>query len=158
TSAAPALLVLFIRAAVPESPGWKTGGAPKQTLQTSGLAAGAIGVAFAILGELSLFTNLLDALAIPKAVGVVSLALGLVITPFAFGRKHFGLALFAMLLMASFNSFSHGTQDLYPNFLRIQHGLDIKLASLITAAASAAAIFGGISFGLLSQAIGRRRA
>src|SRR5262245_16307079 len=54
-SAVPALLVVFIRAAVPESPGWKKGGAQGQiqgqTMAPSGLAAGVIGVAFAIFGE-----------------------------------------------------------------------------------------------------------
>ena len=35
---------------------------------------------------------------------------------------HWGLALYAMVLMACFNFFSHGTQDLYPHFLQKQHG------------------------------------
>ena len=48
------------------------------------------------------------------------------------GRRHalrmlqqpWKLALFAILLMTGFNFFSHGTQDLYPTFLRVQHHFD----------------------------------
>lgn len=156
-SAIPALLVLFIRFAVPESPGWKQGAAKAQAIAPSGLAAGLIGVALAILGALLLFSSLLDPLGLPKAVGVVAIVLGIGIAPLAFGRRHFGLALFAMLVMAGFNALSHGTQDLYSNFLRVQHGLDVGTASLIVACGSIGAICGGLTAGTLSQSIGRRR-
>jgi len=73
-------------------------------------------------------------------------------------RSHWGIALFAIVLMTAFNSLSHGTQDFYPNFLRIQIGLKPALASLIGSIASLGAIVGGITFGYLSQNIGRRRA
>jgi SHS family lactate transporter-like MFS transporter len=73
-------------------------------------------------------------------------------------RSHWAIALFAIVLMTAFNSLSHGTQDFYPNFLRIQIGLKPALASLIGSVASLGAIFGGITFGYLSQSIGRRRA
>ncbi len=33
--------------------------------------------------------------------------------------------------MAFFNFFSHGTQDLYPTFLKMQHGFDPHLISII---------------------------
>src|SRR5262249_47846274 len=88
---------------------------------------------------------------------VALILLGLVITPFAFGPRHFRLALFGMLLMAGFNALSHGTQDLYSNFLRVQHGLDVGAASLIVACGSVGAICGGLHAGTLSQSIGRRR-
>ena len=73
-------------------------------------------------------------------------------------RSHWGIALFAIVLMTAFNSLSHGTQDFYPNFLRIQIGLKPALASVIGSVASLGAIVGGITFGYLSQNIGRRRA
>ena len=73
-------------------------------------------------------------------------------------RSHWGIALFAILLMTGFNSLSHGTQDFYPNFLRIQIGLKPALASLIGSVGSLGAIVGGLTFGSLSQSIGRRRA
>src|ERR1700710_2389514 len=50
---------------------------------------------------------------------------------FAVIRSHWGIALFAILIMTAFNSLSHGTQDFYPNFLRIQIGLKPALASII---------------------------
>jgi SHS family lactate transporter-like MFS transporter len=73
-------------------------------------------------------------------------------------RSHWGVALFAVLLMTGFNTLSHGSQDFYPNFLRIQIGLEPRLASLIASVGSFGAICGGLTFGSLSQAIGRRRA
>jgi SHS family lactate transporter-like MFS transporter len=73
-------------------------------------------------------------------------------------RSHWGIALFAVLLMTGYNTLSHGSQDFYPNFLRIQIGLKPALASLIASVGSLGAIVGGLTFGSLSQRIGRRRA
>ena len=36
-------------------------------------------------------------------------------------RRHWQLALYAIVLMTAFNFFSHGTQDIYPTFLQEQH-------------------------------------
>jgi SHS family lactate transporter-like MFS transporter len=73
--------------------------------------------------------------------------------------REWKLALYAVILMTAFNFFSHGSQDAYPNlFLKIQHGFDTKTASLMTAIANIGAILGGISFGWLSERIGRRYA
>ncbi|MEI9888626.1 MAG: MFS transporter [Rhizomicrobium sp.] len=77
---------------------------------------------------------------------------------FAVIRSHWGIALFAILLMTGFNTLSHGSQDFYPNFLRIQIGIAPAAASLIAAVGSLGAILGGLTFGALSQRIGRRRA
>jgi MFS transporter, SHS family, lactate transporter len=61
--------------------------------------------------------------------------------------------------MTAFNFFSHGSQDAYPNlFLKVQHHFDTHLSALMTAIANVGAICGGLSFGFLSQKIGRRRA
>jgi len=73
-------------------------------------------------------------------------------------RRDWKLAVYAVLLMAAFNFFSHGSQDAYPNlFLKVQHHFDTKLASLMTAVANIGAICGGIFFGFLSEKLGRRR-
>jgi SHS family lactate transporter-like MFS transporter len=77
---------------------------------------------------------------------------------FAVIRSHWGIALFAVILMTGFNTLSHGSQDFYPNFLRIQMHIDPALASLIAAIGSLGAIVGGLTFGSWSQAIGRRLA
>ncbi|HEY2678987.1 MAG TPA: MFS transporter [Steroidobacteraceae bacterium] len=69
------------------------------------------------------------------------------------------LAVYAIILMTAFNFFSHGSQDAYANlFLKKQHGYDTHGASSITAIMNIGAILGGISFGWLSQRIGRRYA
>lgn len=71
--------------------------------------------------------------------------------------RGFGLFIYATLLMTGFTAMSHGTQDLYPLFLREQHGLSIGACSQITIIANLGAILGGIFFGGLSQRIGRRK-
>ena len=78
---------------------------------------------------------------------------------FAVLSREWKLALYAVILMAAFNFFSHGSQDAYPNlFLKVQHGFTTQMGSLVTAVANIGAICGGIFFGFLSERIGRRRA
>jgi len=72
-------------------------------------------------------------------------------------RKHWALALYAVVLMTAFNFFSHGTQDLYPTFLGVQRGLSTGAISRIAILYNLGAICGGITFGRLSSRIGRRR-
>ncbi len=105
----PALLVLFIRFRVPESPAWK----PQ-----------------------------------PREVG----------GSLAIVKKHWRLALYMILLMTAFNFFSHGTQDLYPTFLQVQHGFEHATVGAIAVFYNIGAIIGGITFGIWSERIGRRRA
>jgi len=102
----PALLVLYIRRSVPESPSWTPTTARSNTL--------------AVL------------------------------------RSHWRLGLYAVLLMTAFNFFSHGTQDLYPTFLQVQHGFSPHEVGLIAVIYNIGAIIGGISFGSLSERFGRR--
>ena len=77
---------------------------------------------------------------------------------FAILRSHWGIALFAIVLMTGFNTLSHGSQDLYPKFLRDQIHLAPALSSFIGSVGPLGAIVGGLTFGMLSQRIGRRRA
>ena len=106
----PALLVLYVRTSVPESPAWKE--MEKRSRP-------------------SLLTTL---------------------------RHNLGLSIYAIVLMTAFNFFSHGTQDLYPTFLREQHHFDPHTVSLITIVLNIGAIVGGLFFGSVSEKIGRRRA
>ena len=72
-------------------------------------------------------------------------------------KAHWRLAIYAILLMTAFNFFSHGTQDLYPTFLRVQHGFDHLTVSTIAIVYNIGAIIGGLTFGAFSERIGRRR-
>ena len=63
-----------------------------------------------------------------------------------------------IVLMAAFNSFSHGTQDLYPTFLQKQHHFDTHLTGTLPAIMNVGAIVGGIAFGIWSERMGRKRA
>ncbi|HUB84794.1 MAG TPA: MFS transporter [Rhizomicrobium sp.] len=105
----PALLILYIRRHVPESPGWSTERAKAGTV-----------------------LNVL--------------------------KKHWQLALYAIVLMTAFNFFSHGTQDAYPTFLQVQRHFGVAVTGNIAIIYNIGAILGGWTFGLWSQSFGRRRA
>ncbi|MFZ0218249.1 MAG: MFS transporter [Candidatus Dormiibacterota bacterium] len=70
---------------------------------------------------------------------------------------HWPILLLAVILMAVFNYFSHGTQDLYPTFLKLQHHLGTGTVSIIAISYNIAAILGGLLAGTLSERFGRRR-
>jgi SHS family lactate transporter-like MFS transporter len=71
-------------------------------------------------------------------------------------KSHWRLGVYAVVLMTAFNFFSHGTQDLYPTFLQVQHHLSPHAVGLIAVIYNIGAIIGGISFGALSERFGRR--
>ncbi|WP_138444039.1 MFS transporter [Sinomonas susongensis] len=64
---------------------------------------------------------------------------------------------FAVFLMAGFNFFSHGTQDLYPTFLTVQQHFTAGTVSIIAIFYNIAAIIGGLIAGTLSERFGRKR-
>jgi MFS transporter, SHS family, lactate transporter len=72
--------------------------------------------------------------------------------------SHAGIFAFLVVLMFAFNSFSHGTQDLYPTFLQKNLQFTPKTVSLVAIVYNIGALAGGILFGSLSERIGRRRA
>jgi len=72
--------------------------------------------------------------------------------------SHAGIFLFLVLLMFAFNSFSHGTQDLYPTFLERNMKFTPQTTGLIVIIYNIGALLGGILFGTWSERIGRRRA
>ena len=111
--ASPALLVLYIRSSVEESPAWVAGVTPQRA-------------SFA------------------EIYGAV--------------RNYLPTLLFLVVLMACFNAFSHGSQDLYPTFLQAQHGFSAEATGNIAIVMNLGALLGGIFFGALSERIGRKRA
>jgi SHS family lactate transporter-like MFS transporter len=70
-------------------------------------------------------------------------------------RSNWGLVIYSVVMMMAFNLFSHGTQDLYPTFLQKQLNLAPATVSWITIVANLGAIAGGLSFGWVSEKIGR---
>jgi len=107
----PAILVLFIRRHVPESPVW----------ETHTRAQARPGLAETMRGRWKLFAYL-------------------------------------VVLMMAFNMFSHGSQDLYPTFLKQQLHFDTQTVGTLTVVLNLGAIVGGLFFGAWSEKIGRRRA
>ncbi len=72
-------------------------------------------------------------------------------------KSHWRLGIYAVVLMTAFNFFSHGTQDLYPTFLEVEHKLSPRVVGIIAVIYNIGAICGGILFGTLSERFGRRR-
>ncbi len=107
--AAPALLVLYIRAGVPESEAW-------------------------------LKNREKDIRGILRAVG-----------------RNWRSFLYLVLLMTMMMFLSHGTQDLYPDFLKSAHHIKPSTVSDIAVLYSLGAVLGSIFFGFLSERVGRRR-
>jgi MFS transporter, SHS family, lactate transporter len=69
-----------------------------------------------------------------------------------------GSFLFLIVLMFAFNSFSHGTQDLYPTFLQKNHAFTPKTVGFVAIIYNIGALLGGVIFGSWSEKIGRRKA
>ena len=65
--------------------------------------------------------------------------------------------LYLVLLMTFMMFLSHGTQDLYPDFLQEVHKVPVASRANIAMIYNVGAVVGAILFGFLSQAAGRRR-
>jgi MFS transporter, SHS family, lactate transporter len=110
--ALPALLIVYIRTSVPESPVWEAGRAERLNVR----------------GDV-----LIDAI-----------------------KRNWVLFIYGILLMSAFNFLSHGSQDPYVTFLRLQRGFSPAAAFNLNSIAALGAIGGGIIFAWLSQRYGRR--
>lgn len=111
-SSASALLVLYIRFGVEESPAWRAG----------------------VAGQRASASAMLEAV-----------------------RDYFPTLVYLVLLMACFNAFSHGSQDLYPTFLQAQRHFSAQLTGSLAIVMNFGALAGGIVFGALSERLGRKR-
>jgi SHS family lactate transporter-like MFS transporter len=123
--AIPALLVLYIRSKVEESPAWEQERAARTLAGSAG----------------------------PRVPFSQALA-----ERFDAIRQHLPRFLFMVAMMFCFTSFSHGTQDLYPRFLKSDLKFSTATISRITIFSMLGAFAGGITFGALSERWGRRRA
>jgi SHS family lactate transporter-like MFS transporter len=72
--------------------------------------------------------------------------------------SHWKLFLYLFVLMTMMNFVSHGTQDMYPTFLKSDWHFSPERIGLISAIANVGAIVGGIIFGHFSDRTTRRRA
>ena len=70
--------------------------------------------------------------------------------------QHKWLSLYLIGLMFLMNCLSHGTQDLYPDFLKHGHGISANTVAYVTIFYNLGAVVGAVIFGLLSERIGRR--
>jgi SHS family lactate transporter-like MFS transporter len=70
---------------------------------------------------------------------------------------HWKIFSYLVLLMTLMMFLSHGTQDLYPDFLKSAHGFTPAAVSYMAILYNVGAVLGGIMFGHLSEGMGRRR-
>ncbi|HXY09109.1 MAG TPA: MFS transporter [Terriglobales bacterium] len=70
---------------------------------------------------------------------------------------HWKIFSYLVLLMTLMMFLSHGTQDLYPDFLKSAHGFSSAGVSLIAILYNVGAVLGAIAFGHFSESLGRRK-
>jgi MFS transporter, SHS family, lactate transporter len=71
-------------------------------------------------------------------------------------EAHWKAALYLVLMMTLMMFLSHGTQDLYPDFLRTTRGASPQAVSSIAILYNIGAVLGAVVFGQLSEVLGRR--
>lgn len=71
-------------------------------------------------------------------------------------RQNWVLFIYMIVLMSGMNSVSHGSQDLYPTFLKDQVGFSATQTTVTTVVGQLGAIVGSTSIGFLSTFFGRR--
>jgi MFS transporter, SHS family, lactate transporter len=79
----------------------------------------------------------------------------------AYGRailRNSKLFFYLVLLMTMMNFISHGTQDNYPTFLQRERHFTPHATAVVAFLSMVGALLGGLTFGLLSDRQGRRRA
>ena len=70
---------------------------------------------------------------------------------------HWKIFSYLVLLMTLMMFLSHGTQDLYPHFLRDVHNIPVATISYVAILYNMGAVIGSFSFGHFSESLGRRR-
>jgi MFS transporter, SHS family, lactate transporter len=70
---------------------------------------------------------------------------------------HWKIFSYLVVLMTMMMFLSHGTQDLYPHFLRSVYGFSATTIAYVAMIYNVGAVMGAILFGYLSEKLGRRR-
>ncbi len=174
----PALLAWFIRRKVKESEVWEKSrrkdwsalwmGVRSHTRLYLAAALAAAVVDFVLVRSLADFWFLASAAASDASAGravMRGLAVFVVVMIIAFmadvtwriAEGHRRLFFYLVALMAMMNFVSHGTQDMYPTFLKVQRGLSPQLTAVVSIIANIGALTGGICVGFFSDRFGRRR-
>jgi SHS family lactate transporter-like MFS transporter len=71
---------------------------------------------------------------------------------------HWKIFFYLVLMMTLMMFLSHGTQDLYPDFLKTAHGFSPAWVSYVAIIYNVGAVLGSIVVGYFSENLGRRRA
>jgi len=71
---------------------------------------------------------------------------------------HWKIFSYLILLMTLMMFLSHGTQDLYPDFLKTAHGFSSAVVSYMAILYNIGAVVGALAFGHFSESFGRRKA
>ncbi|HYK87185.1 MAG TPA: MFS transporter [Acidobacteriota bacterium] len=174
----PALLAWFIRRKVKESEVWEKSrrkdwsalwtGLRTHTRRYPVIAVAAAVIDYALVrarapfwflttvGEtqMSAGSTLLRGLTI---FAVVMIVLFMSDITWRMAEGHRRLFFYLVALMAMMNFVSHGTQDMYPTFLKVHRGLSPQITALVSIVANIGALIGGICVGLFSDRFGRRR-
>jgi SHS family lactate transporter-like MFS transporter len=66
------------------------------------------------------------------------------------------LFLYLVALMTAMVGVAHGTQDMYPTFLKVERGFSAQTVAKIAVIYNVGALIGGIAFGFVSDRFGRR--
>jgi MFS transporter, SHS family, lactate transporter len=161
---APAILALFIRRKVKESEVWER--SRRKNWDELWAAVRSHTRAYAAIAATAALAYLLLIHAAPSGTAllrtgavfiVAALILFMADVSWRVAEGHRKLFFYLVALMAMMNFTSHGTQDMFPTFLKVHRGMAPQMTALVTMVSNFGAIIGGICFGLYSDRFGRRK-
>ncbi len=159
---APAILALFIRSKVKESEVWERTHR-KDWSHLWGSIRDHVKV-YILIGIAALAVSYLSGNSFVRSPGALFGIFVLVLliafmadTMWRVAEGYRGLFFYLVLFMTFMGFAAHGTQDMYPTFLKTQRGFSPQAAAILTVIANVGAILGGLTVGLFSDKSGRRK-
>ena len=161
----PAVLAWFIRRKVKESDVWERTRRKDWSVLWTGIRSHvpvylliAAGVALINLELLKIPIGIESVLLRACLLFVAALLISFMAdVTWAVAEGHRKLFFYLVALMTMMNFVAHGTQDMFPTFLKKHRGLSPQVTAIVTIISNFGAIAGGICFGMLSDRFGRRR-